>query len=123
MHRARIAMVGVVLIAAAGAGYWVWNSRFSPEATGIERAKRYLKDPDSARFDDIHTTPKGVVCGTVNAKNSLGGYVGYRQFILFPDGDMRWEPLGAPSTAPTIEQVNAAQERVNFVTLALANCV
>lgn len=35
-----------------------------------------LKDPDSAKFRDQYG-----VCGEVNAKNALGGYVGYRRFI------------------------------------------
>ncbi|OQM74937.1 hypothetical protein [Manganibacter manganicus] len=43
-----------------------------------------LKDPESARFGSIQavTNSSGVVsaCGTVNAKNSFGGYVGERPF-------------------------------------------
>ncbi|HEX7385825.1 MAG TPA: hypothetical protein VF285_00935 [Castellaniella sp.] len=35
-----------------------------------------LKDPDSAKFRNQYG-----VCGEVNAKNALGGYVGYRRFI------------------------------------------
>lgn len=35
-----------------------------------------LKDPDSAQFRNQYG-----VCGEVNAKNALGGYVGYRRFI------------------------------------------
>lgn len=47
-----------------------------------------LKDPESARFGkiQIHSfTFEGKeflgACGTVNAKNSFGGYVGMRRFI------------------------------------------
>lgn len=35
-----------------------------------------LKDPDSAKFRNQYG-----VCGEVNAKNAMGGYVGYRRFI------------------------------------------
>lgn len=39
------------------------------------------KDPDSAQFRRITTTEVGsFVCGEVNAKNSMGGYVGYKRF-------------------------------------------
>lgn len=44
-----------------------------------------LKDPDSAQFKDVYanyTEKFGVVaCGQVNAKNSLGGYTGFKRFV------------------------------------------
>ena len=43
-----------------------------------------LKDPQSAVFDDVtYRKRRGlhVLCGRVNAKNSFGGYAGFRQFI------------------------------------------
>lgn len=44
-----------------------------------------LKDPESARFSPIQAFFDGKVatrvCGTVNAKNSFGGYVGARPFF------------------------------------------
>jgi hypothetical protein len=42
-----------------------------------------LKDPDSARFRNQKS-----VCGEVNAKNSYGGYVGFRRFIAVGKGVM-----------------------------------
>jgi len=44
-------------------------------------------DPDSVRFRGDFVSrkgPKPVVCGEINYKNSLGGYVGYTQFIWGP---------------------------------------
>lgn len=35
-----------------------------------------LKDPDSAKFEFLNEK-----CGTVNSKNSFGGYVGSRRFV------------------------------------------
>ena len=35
-----------------------------------------LKDPDSAKFEFLNEN-----CGTVNSKNSFGGYVGSRRFV------------------------------------------
>lgn len=43
-----------------------------------------LKDPDSARFEGDYVAYKigaPVVCGTVNAKNSFGGYAGPERYI------------------------------------------
>lgn len=41
-----------------------------------------LKDADSAKFMDVFV--KGITaCGKVNAKNTFGGYDGYRRFLAF----------------------------------------
>lgn len=56
-----------------------------------------LKDPDSALFRGLFLTqePSEVegktylvdyVCGEVNAKNSYGGFVGYRRFVVVSEG-------------------------------------
>lgn len=65
------------------------NMSMSPEdharfdVKDVVRAQ--LRDGDSAEFGDIRTgrDPKGVMvaCGTVNAKNGFGAYVGPRRFI------------------------------------------
>ena len=53
-----------------------WQIRFAAE----NAVKSKLKDPDSAKFENI-TVYKNVACGTVNAKNSFGGYSGKTRFI------------------------------------------
>ncbi len=59
------------------------------EKTVFESAvRRELKDPDSARFRwNPEVNDKGVYCGFVNAKNSYGGYTGFKLFMLFHDFD------------------------------------
>ena len=48
-----------------------------------ERVSGSLKDPESARFRRVFVSPHGrAVCGEINAKNSMGGYVGFRRFIV-----------------------------------------
>ena len=53
-------------------------------AEAQETIKSQLKDPYSAVFEGIYMgkTENGapVVCGTVNAKNSYGGYIGRKNF-------------------------------------------
>lgn len=53
-----------------------------------------LVDPESARYRDVYLVSMpgtgGVLfCGSVNAKNGLGGYTGYRRFIAVP-GAQAW---------------------------------
>lgn len=60
---------------------------FVTEARGA--VSRSLKDPGSAQFQNVRARsvtnlrgePMQVVCGEVNAKNSLGGYTGFAPFI------------------------------------------
>lgn len=61
--------------------------------TDIDRARaavlEKLKDPESARFRNIRSVgPKDdlgeVICGEVNAKNEMGGYVGFQTFFFTP---------------------------------------
>jgi hypothetical protein len=61
------------------------DSGFLSEAKAAMTAS--LKDPESARFDSMHVVRLGekrIACGLFNAKNSLGGYVGWQPF--FYDG-------------------------------------
>lgn len=51
-------------------------------ALGKRTVLNSLKDPDSAKFRDLRTSRDLWVCGEVNAKNSMGGYVGFQRFIV-----------------------------------------
>lgn len=47
-------------------------------------ASAQMKDPESAKFRSLivhHASQISYVCGEINAKNSFGGYVGYRRFL------------------------------------------
>jgi hypothetical protein len=52
---------------------------------------RKLTDPESARWGDFYsaTDPaaNGLVCGAVNSKNQMGGYVGMTGFVYWPRQD------------------------------------
>jgi hypothetical protein len=60
----------------------------------LARMQQDLKDPESARFrsttlhanDQNSALPWMAVCGEVNAKNSFGGYVGFRRFVAKQGG-------------------------------------
>jgi hypothetical protein len=68
------------------------QARFEPAENAV-RAE--LKDPDSAKFSNlsaltspnVHGEPTAVICGSVNARNSYGGYAGATPFVYFVDED------------------------------------
>jgi hypothetical protein len=76
-------VVGIITACAAVAG--------CSDTGAAEKAVRgMLKDPDSAEFRNLRVVDKpsvqeGVVCGEVNAKNSYGGYNGFKEFAFNPN--------------------------------------
>lgn len=74
------------------------------EATrGLIRER--LKDPDSAQFKDIYQA-SAPICEQVNAKNTLGGYTGFKRFYVIKAIDGR---VGHSSRI-LIEQDNEVKE-------------
>jgi hypothetical protein len=52
--------------------------------TMLAKVKERLFDPDSAQFRNVQVAPTGdTMCGEVNSKNKMGGYVGFKQFIIY----------------------------------------
>jgi hypothetical protein len=67
-----------------------------------------LKDPASAQYkSEFISSDKTIVCGEVNAKNSLGGYVGFKRYlsrgqqILIEDGSFTQWDLEVGPAKPT----------------------
>lgn len=78
------------------------GAQWIASAQGLVR--QMMKDPSSAEFrGDFHRSLNGVddyvVCGEVNAKNSYGGYVGYKHYYqiagelpqIAPDNSFEFE--------------------------------
>lgn len=82
---------------------------------------RTLKDPESVRFRDLSERPDKdalnrptiVVCGMVNAKNSYGGYIGFRPFaylastgelMIYSDDPTAGATLSVRRRCPLISQ-------------------
>jgi hypothetical protein len=88
---AKIAMtfVGVGLMAVAAAGLWYYEAHKSPKALHRKVVLAYLNDPDSAQFRGAYQSKRDQVvwCGEVNAKNRMGGMVGFSRYVL--DGTSR----------------------------------
>ncbi|WP_068370921.1 hypothetical protein [Kerstersia gyiorum] len=88
MKKAFVWLTLVVAVLFAGAYAWRWHliqELRKPVLAG-------LNDPDSAKFRNEKfvgpwTFAHGNLCGEVNAKNMMGGYVGYEGFTVmgFPE--------------------------------------
>ena len=68
----------------------------SSEEWCIAEVKENLKDPESANFKDVSAnkgeTKDSTWCrGMVNAKNSMGGYVGFKKFTRYSDGSVGFD--------------------------------
>lgn len=58
-----------------------------------------LKDPTSVQFRDVRLVWDGrALCGSANAKNSYGGYVGFRAFVVDAEG-VYWQNDGSDETS------------------------
>lgn len=69
-----------------------------------------LKDPDSRKVEFLRTPKGSLVCGTINAKNSYGGYTGKKLFtayfsetgeVIFLDYDAEESRLLGKPVAPS----------------------
>lgn len=87
----------------AGTGAWqptVQDRTSQPQRTEEELKARVLstlKDPDSAKFQGIqHVWTGRALCGQVNARNSYGGYTGFKAFVADSNG-VYWEGDGSTS--------------------------
>lgn len=53
--------------------------------------KSKVKDGDSIRYQNLFVSNSGgnlwALCGSVNSKNSFGGYTGFKPFVAFADPD------------------------------------
>lgn len=80
----RLLLLAVLLVPLASAPALA-QSDAARIATAKARVKAQLKDPNSARFASVRVNPRTkMVCGTVNARNSFGGYTGPKPFIYAP---------------------------------------
>lgn len=90
----------VAIGAAIGYGIFVW-----PKDRAKDAVRLLLKDPDSAKFRDVqHNRRTGTSCGLVNAKNSMGGYVGERAFLVQAGGSMASLAPDPPSSYDNDEE-------------------
>lgn len=121
MSKAAFAIAIAALAAAAGGAYWF--TKVKPVHDVEWAVRSMLKDPESAAFTLVKIYPEtGAACGMVNAKNSLGGYVGARPFVFVPGKGVTLPPDEAGSSASTAEQIQAVTARIEFIQLIASKC-
>lgn len=108
----RTASIDVVNAYAADMGAYVArHGRDQAMEKGMESVRRQLKDPESARFQNTRLAAYAggmVLCGEINAKNSYGGYVGFKRFVAgsisatMQETDRRHPDVAAASNAGII---------------------
>ena len=110
LKSAALLLWSVLLAAAAAAGPL-------EDAKAAVTAK--LKDPESARFSDLRLVARGTadnpgdwVCGHVNAKNSLGGYSGKKEFRYHTQTKMVSIGAGADISDDLLDGIAAAHSTV-----------
>jgi hypothetical protein len=118
MKKAIFSGVVLLMLVAVGFGAWWYWPIYQIELD----VKSRLNDPESARFSDVSfNRTKRTGCGFVNAKNRMGGYIGKTHFIIFPDGDLRFEPSDDGYGDPE-RRIESLQKRINYLTLVDSNC-
>lgn len=107
----RIILGAALLLAPALA----WGSSHAAEiAHAKARIVSMLKDPASVQWKDVRWSDGADgVCGYYNAKNSFGGYTGFKYFFFGADGEVAIEDV--PSGRPPI--TDRAQFRAHLVRL------
>lgn len=91
-NKSFLAIVVVLLTGLAiGIPGYVWYAKdIKPVDEAKEALKQELFDPSSAEFRNVRVTSLlDAVCGEVNAKNRMGGYVGFRHFQVITIGDKK----------------------------------
>lgn len=63
---------------------FLWNGVGSPVSVHQGLVKRFLNDPDSAKFKYSYKSKKDgdFWCGELNARNRMGGYIGYHRYVM-----------------------------------------
>jgi len=82
-----------------------------------------LKDPDSAKFEQVRynrSTEAG--CGLVNAKNSMGGYVGLRHFVAPKSGEVKFQPNVDSESGTTEQRIKALEQEIEYLEYAKPFC-
>lgn len=91
MRKSVLVVIAVAcFVLAAGGVAYDWKTNRSPDAVAKSVVKSKLNDPDSAVFRNQFKAQRGgegVWCGEVNARNRMGGMVGFTRYVVevYPD--------------------------------------
>ena len=86
-------VVGVVIFALVALAAWFVNSKTGRVNEVKAAITEGMRDPSSAQFRAVRKTSGGAVCGEVNAKNAMGGYVGFSRFVVTREDSYQFDPV------------------------------
>lgn len=102
----KLILSGVVLAASACGSSAVDQAQ--------EMAAHDLADPASAQFREVAAIPGDCVAGELNAKNRMGGYTGFRKFVV----DLKKKEVAITPDATSPEDLDAALGAAKVATFA-----
>lgn len=112
MNRFKTILIALILLSALSAALMLW--KYS-EWIAIPKARAsmiiLLKDPSSAQTRNERITKAGALCGEVNAKNGMGGYVGFKRYISLGPQSNYIEGTGSLSKATTAELIERLEQK------------
>lgn len=93
----------LAFVACFGGGAYYYLNQYRPIQAARTLVVERLSDPQSAQFRNEVIYGGTIVCGEVNARNRMGGYVGFRWFNVALD-----TTIGKPivSVDDTVVDVN-----------------
>lgn len=113
MNKVAICFGAAIVLGIAGSGLYKWNY---DEWVAIPKARQpvqsLMRDPASAQFRNERIVSGGVLCGEVNSKNAMGGYVGYKKFISMGPSANYLEDHGRLEEATTDEFIARMDEEI-----------
>lgn len=81
-----VALIASAALTAHAQNWWEGVVHWPTYRNAVGLVNQELKDEESARFRDLYISDAqlttGALCGTVNAKNQMGAYVGFRSFYV-----------------------------------------
>lgn len=114
----------IAAIALSAGGWLAYDKKFSDKAKAYDALFDSLNDSDSAKFKDVEFFKgNGALCGYVNAKNRMGAYVGFTQFIATKYGQVRFEVSATnPNMPDSPEYGDHLKKRLEFYEYGEKNC-
>lgn len=73
-------IVALLILGTAGVATWIAVEHYERQRA-LDAVASQLVDPNSAQFRNVKGQ-RGNICGEVNGKNRMGGYVGFKPFYV-----------------------------------------
>lgn len=122
MNKIAIYFIAAVAIGVVGSVLYQWKY---DEWVTIPKARQpvqaLMRDPASAQFRNERIASGGVLCGEVNSKNAMGGYVGFKKFISMGSSANYLEDHGRLEEATTDEFIARMDEEIAIMKRFTAN--